>query len=80
MGDTADLMLNGTLCECCGVYLAGEADGIPRRCKDCWKEANLEAHQNYLATHRKTKCPTCGKKVREVGLDNHMRDAHGVGK
>lgn len=34
MGDVADMMLDGTLCESCGVYV-GNPVGHPRRCDDC---------------------------------------------
>ncbi len=34
MGDVADMMLDGTLCEGCGVYL-GSTAGVPMRCRDC---------------------------------------------
>lgn len=32
MGDIADAMINGEMCEMCGVPLEGEAYGIPRYC------------------------------------------------
>lgn len=38
MGEIADMMLDGTLCEVCGVYLGdddGEGAGHPQRCKAC---------------------------------------------
>jgi len=38
MGEIAEMMLDGTLCECCGVVLVSEgeeAPGYPRRCKAC---------------------------------------------
>lgn len=43
MGDIADMMLDGTLCARCGIYLDeeeadGNADGYPRYCHDCKKE------------------------------------------
>lgn len=37
MGDIADAMLDGILCEICGVYL-GEEVGYPRRCEGCKNE------------------------------------------
>lgn len=37
MGDVADMMLDGTLCCCCGVYV-GEAVGYPVKCEDCERE------------------------------------------
>lgn len=40
MGDIADMMLDGTLCEACGCYLDdGAADGYPRYCSpQCAKD------------------------------------------
>jgi tRNA(Ile2) C34 agmatinyltransferase TiaS len=35
MGDIADLMLNGDICDQCGVELEGEGMGFPRRCTGC---------------------------------------------
>ncbi len=35
MGEIADLMVNGDICEGCGVELQGEGDGYPRRCAGC---------------------------------------------
>lgn len=32
MGEIAEMMLDGTLCEACGCYIDGEGDGIPRYC------------------------------------------------
>jgi predicted Zn-ribbon and HTH transcriptional regulator len=37
MGDAAEMILEGIVCESCGVYI-GEAIGYPRKCKDCKKE------------------------------------------
>lgn len=42
MGIAAEMKLDGTLCECCGVVIReGEAQGFPRRCSDCGKK-NIE--------------------------------------
>lgn len=35
MGDSADSMVNGLLCEQCGVLIDGEEPGYPRSCSDC---------------------------------------------
>lgn len=35
MGDAADDLLSGLMCEQCGQYLDGEAPGYPRSCKYC---------------------------------------------
>jgi hypothetical protein len=35
MGEIADLMIEGEICEGCGCELGGEAPGYPRRCSGC---------------------------------------------
>jgi hypothetical protein len=35
MGDIAEMMIEGYLCECCGVVIDGEEPGYPRQCSDC---------------------------------------------
>lgn len=44
MGEIADMMLDGTLCEGCGEYIDDEGgDGIPRYCsKECAKNRGAE--------------------------------------
>ena len=74
MGDIADMMLDGTLCEMCGVYLEGEADGFPRYCSaQCARDRGA----SYApATPTKAKCHICGKRVRAAGMADHVRDKH----
>ena len=71
MGDIADMMLDGTLCEGCGVSL-GRGDGYPRRCASCRRDEVAGTPQE------KVKCKVCGKRVKKVGEPDHMKDAHGV--
>ena len=72
MGDIAEMMLEGTLCEGCGVTLDGDAPGYPRYCsRSCQRD-----RQPSKPNSTKTPCPVCGKRVKTHGLDNHMRDAH----
>ena len=80
MGEYADMMLDGTMCEGCGVYL-GPAVGYPRYCPSCAKDLPGDHFQSpkyktRQQTPPKVKCPTCGKKVKAAGLADHMRDAH----
>jgi hypothetical protein len=36
MGEITEMILEGILCEGCGVYIEdGEAHGYPRRCENC---------------------------------------------
>lgn len=39
MGEIAESMLDGTVCEACGTYIEGDAPGHPRYCSDaCAKD------------------------------------------
>ena len=84
MGDIADMMLDGTLCSGCGVYMHGKPDGIPRECKECAREtaqfdkaARKAANIEKNARQKKAKCPQCGKRVKEIGLPQHIAAVHG---
>lgn len=80
MGDIADMMLDGDLCEGCGVWMGSEGDGFPRRCASCLRdEAKPSKVQKTVRSpkaFRKVKCPTCGRAVKEVGMKQHMKDKH----
>ena len=39
MGEAAEMILDGTFCEQCGVFIDGEAPGYPRTCEACEPEA-----------------------------------------
>jgi hypothetical protein len=79
MGEIAEMMLDGTLCESCGVYLQGHARGFPRRCFDCKRDAQqLREHPPVMPGSNKTACKTCGRHVKLAGIADHMRDAHGA--
>ncbi len=69
MGDVADMMLEGILCQECGVYV-GEGVGYPVSCHYCQRRARFSSKPTEKQT-----CPVCSKKVR--GLEDHIRDAHG---
>lgn len=70
MGEIADMMLDGTLCEGCGVYLGSDM-GFPMRCPDC-----EPAQHPPSPNPRKMNCPDCGKRIKRAGLADHMRDVH----
>ena len=39
MGDVAELIMEGALCETCGVLMDDhDAPGYPRQCEDCKRE------------------------------------------
>ncbi len=70
MGEVAEMVLDGTLCQVCGIFLNADGDGFPRTCLSC-------AAENAKSIAPKVNCPTCGKRVKAVGLEDHQRDAHG---
>lgn len=42
MGDIADMMLDGTLCERCGEYIDEQQPGHPRLCSGCNDDRKLK--------------------------------------
>jgi len=47
MGDIADMMINGEMCECCGEYLGGNGEGFARYCsKECAKNRGASSIEN----------------------------------
>lgn len=43
MGEIAEMMIEGILCQFCGVYMDdGEAPGYPRSCTDCAEDEDGE--------------------------------------
>lgn len=42
MGEIADMILEGELCQYCGVYLDDSRGEFPQSCKDCEKEADRD--------------------------------------
>jgi Zn finger protein HypA/HybF involved in hydrogenase expression len=86
MGEVAEMMLDGTLCEGCGVFLNDEPTGYPCRCSGCAAEAkteraaqNITANQKIHAEQKKIPCMVCGRKVKTIGMSNHIKDAHPAG-
>jgi tRNA(Ile2) C34 agmatinyltransferase TiaS len=64
------MMLDGTLCEGCGVYMDSDGEGYPRKCNDCQGAAPS------AGTNEKTRCQVCGKTVKVVGLEQHVKAKH----
>lgn len=56
MGDIADMMLDGTLCEGCGEYL-GEGDGFPQRCPGCGGESRRAARPSRTQRQNADRTP-----------------------
>ena len=71
MGDIADMMLDGTLCEGCGEYL-GDGNGYVRYCLSCTEDMPKPQQK----TKNKIACPHCGKWVKKKSLDMHIEAKH----
>ena len=81
MGEYADMMLDGTLCACCGVYLSSEGEGYPMYCSECGIPSeriphNITTSRNAKPCKTKAQCYICKKWVKSVGLPQHIRDKH----
>ncbi len=87
MGEYADMMLEGLIDEETGEYLGDanlkiygvEAPGFPisegRRKREKAEKKAINIAKN--AAQKKTKCPSCGKKLKVTGLSDHCRVVHG---
>lgn len=71
MGEIAEMMLDGTLCEGCGVYL-GSGNGYATYCAGCERERR----QQERPAVARVNCDICGKRVKAVGLEAHKRAVH----
>lgn len=70
MGEITDMILDGTLCQECGVYM-GDPVGYPVTCGAC----NSDTADPSVD---KTACPFCGKRKRNVQA--HIDAVHPEGE
>ena len=75
MGEIAEMMLDGTLCQGCGLFLNEDPPGYPVSCPEC-RRASQPRGLRLRPEAPKVKCPTCGKRVKAAGLRDHQRDVH----
>lgn len=89
MGEIAEMMLDGTLCEGCGMVLFDSPEGMPGYCSekcardrgaDWWLEARKPPRRKKLRKKR-VSCPVhgCQKLFKnERNMKDHLRDKHGL--
>lgn len=78
MGDIADQIVNGDICQMC-CCTEGSGEGYPFTCRECLGEMGLEDEPtlgNPAVAKNKTQCPLCHKRVRQIGLQNHVKEVH----
>jgi hypothetical protein len=83
MGEIAEMMLDGTLCECCGEFIHdGEAEGFPRYCSpQCAADrGQLTMTRKELRSAGRVRnigCPDCSKKFSsDYALVMHWQAKH----
>lgn len=64
MGEVSEMMLDGTLCQECGIFV-GEPEGFPRKCPGCTSRRAKAAHVKRAKQTRSHHChwPGCEKPV-----------------
>jgi hypothetical protein len=87
MGEIAEMMLEGGMCQWCGEIL--DSGGYPQICAGCQAQYGVDQlgeprnkksqkQGNKRHSHRRdTPCPQCGRLVKAVGLEQHQRANHG---
>jgi hypothetical protein len=70
VGEMADGMVSGELCQQCCCPIDGEATGYPRDCKDCGGKVPSASGKKW--------CPECGKRVKAAGMQDHLNDVHNI--
>ncbi len=78
MGEIAEMMLDGTLCEGCGEFI-GNNVGYPQYCSDqCAADRGLSLKPHKpLQEKKRHKCTACNKKFQRLGsLKQHWLVKH----
>lgn len=80
MGEIAEMMLDGTMCEGCGeIMTLGEPPGYPVRCAACREEPDDSEPVNYQPP-RTVLCrehPSCERRFRtQEAATQHWIDKH----
>ena len=78
MGEIAEMMFDGTLCEGCGGYIDDDGGfGVPRYCSDACARGR-GALEDDQQTEKWFQCSLCQKRFRyRKSVEQHTQDAHG---
>lgn len=82
MGEIAELVLDGLMCEGCGEWMGDDfLAGHPRRCAACEPEYRASFLSNEKRAAKTIKCTDCGKWfATEKAREQHHRTKHGARK
>lgn len=76
MGEAAEMLLDGTLCEGCGVFLGGGSPGYPRRCEGC-RPPPIRLDKLKAALALRVSCPHCQRTfATDEGAAQHVAAKH----
>ena len=80
MGEIADLVIDGEICQECHRPLAF-ASGYPLTCEDCKRHGlgsdTPAIRRGRLKPVKNHECKICGKRFKKlIGLNAHHRDVH----
>lgn len=79
MGDIADMILDGSLCQECGSVIGdGNGDGYPTTCSGCSGEPIERARKPNKSKQKMKRypCKICGKHF--AVMAQHMHHKHGI--
>ncbi len=74
MGDIADQIINGEICEMCQQATEDCPVGWAFTCSEC-RDESPELILNEI-NKQKVDCPICGKRYKKTGIYNHTQSAH----
>lgn len=74
MGDIADDMLNGLMCQVCGEFLDGEEPGYPRSCAGCSDDDDDDQPQPVRKKHMPEKRDIQWFKVHDAARLAQLRE------
>lgn len=79
MGEIADAIVDGEICQICCCPDGEAARGYPFTCAECGgEELGDEFFESAVPVGPECVCPECGKTLKSlIGVMDHMRDKHG---
>ncbi len=80
MGEIAEMMLDGTMCQVCGEFMDGEPAGYPMTCGGCESDDDEPEFVGDLREPKTVACPHvgCERMFRSrQAAGQHWTDKHG---